>query len=53
MANRHAPSGLKRYAIGALILILIAWALYAANRGPSTPGPAATQDGDAAPSIRP
>jgi hypothetical protein len=42
-----------RYAIGALILIIIAWIVYAAGRGPSTPGPAAEQDGDAAPAVRP
>jgi hypothetical protein len=53
MDNRQAPRGLMRYAIGALVLIVLAWVIYAAKRGPSTPGPAAVQDSDAAPSVRP
>lgn len=53
MANREPPRSLQRYAIGALILIIIAWVIYAAARGPSTPGPAAVQDSGAAPSVRP
>jgi hypothetical protein len=53
MASRGPQRSLHRYWIGVLILIIIAWIIYAAARGTSTPGPAAVQDSDAAPSVRP
>jgi hypothetical protein len=53
MANRGPQRSLQRYWIAALILIIIAWIIYAAGRGTSTPGPAAVQDSDAAPTVRP
>jgi hypothetical protein len=53
MANREPQRSLQRYWLGALILIIIAWIIYAAARGPSTPGPTPVQDSGAAPSVRP
>jgi hypothetical protein len=53
MATRGPQRSLQRYWIAVLILILIAWIIYAAMRGPSTPGPAAVQDSGAAPTVRP
>jgi hypothetical protein len=53
MATRGPQRSLHRYWIAALILIIIAWIIYAVGRGPSTPGPAAVQDSGAAPRVRP
>jgi hypothetical protein len=33
----NGPRSLKRYAIGALVLIVIAWLIYALAGGPSAP----------------
>jgi hypothetical protein len=52
MAQRQPPRSLQRYWIGVLVLIIIAWVVYAAARGTSTPGPAAVPDNDAAPSTQ-
>ena len=53
MANRDAPRSLKWYAILVLAAIIVAWIIYAAARGPTTPGPQVTQDSGAAPVVRP
>lgn len=53
MANRTPTRTLYRYWIAALLLIIIAWLVYTAGRGPSTPGPAAVQDSGVAPTVRP
>jgi hypothetical protein len=53
MASRGPQRSLQRYWIAALILIIIAWIVYAAGRGTSTPGPEAVQDSGAAPTVRP
>jgi hypothetical protein len=52
MANRNSTRSMQRYAIGALILIIIGWIVYVAARGPSTPGPHPVGDSGAAPVIR-
>jgi hypothetical protein len=47
MAEPAAPKNLKRVWIGVLLLVVLAWIIYAAKGGPSTPhsetGSAATQ----------
>jgi hypothetical protein len=52
MANGNANRSLRRYWIGVLILIVIAWIVYALARGPSTPGPQTVGDSGAAPVVR-
>jgi hypothetical protein len=52
MANGNAERSLHRYWIGALILIVIAWIVYAVARGPSTPAPHPVGDSGAAPVVR-
>jgi ABC-type transporter Mla subunit MlaD len=37
MAEPEAPRNLKRVWIGVLVLIVVAWIIYAATGGPSTP----------------
>jgi hypothetical protein len=37
MAEPGAPQNLKRVWIGVLILVVVAWIIYAASGGPSTP----------------
>jgi hypothetical protein len=37
MAEPAAPRNLKRVWIGVLILIVVAWIIYAASGGPATP----------------
>ena len=37
MSPTNGPRSLKRYAIGALILVVIAWIIYALAGGPSVP----------------
>jgi hypothetical protein len=53
MANRGAPRGLFRYGIGVLVLILIAWIIYAVAGGTTTPGPKAVLDSTVAPKVQP
>jgi hypothetical protein len=53
MANRGTPRGLFRYGVGALVLIIIAWIIYAVAGGTSTPGPDAVLDSTAAPKVQP
>ena len=53
MANRGTPRGLFRYGIGVLLLILIAWIIYAVAGGTSTPGPNAVLDSTVTPKVQP
>lgn len=53
MANRGAPRGLFRYGIGVLVLILIAWIIYAVAGGTTTPGPKPVLDSTVAPKVQP
>jgi hypothetical protein len=53
MANGNAERSMQRFWIGALILVVIAWIIYAVARGPSTPGPHPVGDSGAAPVVRP
>jgi hypothetical protein len=52
MANGNSNRSLRRYSIGALILIIIGWIVYAVARGPSTPAPHPVGDSTAAPVVR-
>jgi hypothetical protein len=53
MANRDTPRGLLRYGIGVLVLIIIAFIIYAVARGTSTPGPKPFVDSTVAPKVQP
>ncbi len=52
MANRAPPPSLQRYWVWALILIIVAWIVYAVAGGLSTPGPRVMADSGAAPLVR-
>jgi hypothetical protein len=53
MANRETPRGLLRYGIGVLVLIIIAFIIYAVARGTSTPGPKPFMDSTVTPKVQP
>ena len=53
MADRDPWQRLKRYSIGALIVIIIVWIIYALSGGLSTPGPRPEWDSIPAPGAKP
>jgi len=53
MADRDPWQSLTRYSIVALIVIIIAWIIYAVAGGLSTPGPGPDRDTVAAPLVKP
>jgi hypothetical protein len=53
MANRGTPRGLFRYGVGLLVLIIVAWIIYAVAGGTTTPGPKAVLDSTVAPKVQP
>ena len=53
MADRDPWERLKRYSIGALIAIIIAWIIYALSGSLSTPGPRPERDSILAPGAKP
>jgi len=52
MAKGNANRSLQRYWIAVLVLIVIAWIVYALARGLSTPAPHPVGDSGAAPVVR-
>jgi hypothetical protein len=53
MATRDPWQSLTRYSIIALIVIIIAWIIYAVAGGPSVPAPRPDRDTIGAPVVKP